>query len=382
LNENQKGAMMAQSITLGTARSQPGTIQYGEWEALSHPTGHKEFFPVLIAQGREEGPCLWLTAGIHGVEHAGLPVIFQLLNQDLMDWLRGTIVAVPALNPAGLRTMNRRPYHVSDDPNRLWPDGKPAKSSHFDQEPPSSLERAYGRLFEEIRSTADLLIDYHNSATGSLSFVIRDRILYREDDGSPEKRSGAEDLAKRLDAMVGAYGHTIVNEFPPEQYIEKKLHRSVAGSALLLAGIPAFTAELSTGHMPDPVVVAAAVAGTRNVMRWAGMLDGDREPIDGIKVVDTGYPIRRLRTPRVDKACVVVHLVKPGDVLAAGEPVAEVRDIWGRRLDQDPLTSEYNGAVIGRSHGIFFYPGDAVLSMGVQDDAPLVAPYPESYFED
>ena len=370
------------TIALGTARAEPGTIQYGEWEALSHPTGHTEFLPVLIAQGREEGPCLWLTAGIHGVEHAGLPVIFQLITQKLVDQLRGTIVAIPALNPAGLRTISREPYHVSDDPNRLWPDGKSEKQLQADREPPSSLEQAYARLLAEISNTADFLIDYHNSSTGSLSFVIRDRILFRADTNADENRARAEDLANRLDEMVCAYGHTIVNEFPPEKYIDSKLHRSAAGSALLLAGIPAFTAELSTGHMPDPIVVAAAVAGTRNVMRWAGMLSGDPEPIKGIKVVDTGYPIRRHRAPRVDRACAVIHLVQPGDVLAVGDPVAEVRDVWGRILDQNPLTSGHDGAVIGRSHGIFYYPGSAVLSMGVRDDAPLVAPYPDDFFQD
>ena len=42
---------MPQTITLGTATAQPGTTQYGRWEALSHPTGHVEFLPVIIAQG-------------------------------------------------------------------------------------------------------------------------------------------------------------------------------------------------------------------------------------------------------------------------------------------------------------------------------------------
>ena len=40
---------MPQNIALGTASAKPGTIQYGRWEALAHPTGHKEFLPVIIA---------------------------------------------------------------------------------------------------------------------------------------------------------------------------------------------------------------------------------------------------------------------------------------------------------------------------------------------
>jgi predicted deacylase len=372
---------MPDSITVGTATAQPGTVQYGRWEALEHPTGHVEFLPVILAQGKDDGPCLWLTAGIHGVEHAGVLVIHSLITQELVNRLKGTIVAIPALNPAGLRTMKREPYHADTDPNRLWPDGKPEKPQDPDKSPPSSLERAYKRLFEEVRGTADFLIDYHNAWTNSISFAIRDRVLYRSD-GEGNDEAEAQALAQRLARMIDAYGHTIVNEFPPEKYIKEELHRSTSGAALLLARIPAFTAELGTGHMPDPHIVAAAAAGTRNVMRWAGMLADRVEPIQGITVVKPGYPVRRRSTPRVEQACVVRHLVQPGDTVTEGDVVAEMRDIWGRPLDQPLLRAEYDGFVIGRSHGIFYYPGGAVLGMGVRDDAPMVAPYPEDYFKE
>jgi hypothetical protein len=373
---------MPATITLGTATSKPGTIQYGRWDALDHPTGHSEFLPVIIAQGERDGPCLWLTAGIHGVEHAGPLVIHQLISQELVDGLKGTLVAIPALNPAGLRTMKREPYHADTDPNRLWPDGKPEKPPDPDKKPPSSLELAYKRLFQEMLATADYLIDYHNAWTGSLSFAFRDRVLYRADQDGEENKAGAEALAAQQDEMIRAYGHTIVNEYPAEKYVDEKLHRSTSAALLLLGRIPAFTVELGTGHLPDPVIVTASAAGTRNVMRWAGMLDGGLEPITGIKLVDPGFPARRRSTPRVEQACVVVHRVAPGDLVQAGDPVAEVRDLWGRPLGDGWLRAEHDGFVIGRSHGIFYYPGDAVLGMAIRDDAPLVAPYPEDFFKD
>jgi predicted deacylase len=373
---------MPPTITLGTATSKPGTIQYGRWDALDHPTGHSEFLPVIIAQGEHDGPCLWLTAGIHGVEHAGPLVIYQLITQELVDGLKGTLVAIPALNPAGLRTMKREPYHAPTDPNRLWPDGKPEKPPDPDKEPPSSLELAYKRLFQEMLATADYLIDYHNAWTGSLSFAFRDRVLYRADQEADANKAAAEALAAQQDEMIRAYGHTIVNEFPPEKYVDEKLHRSTSAAVLLLGGIPAFTVELGTGHMPDPAIVTASAAGTRNVMRWAGMLDGDLEPITGIKIVDPGFPARRRGTPRAEQAGVVVQRVAPGDLIQAGDPVAEVRDLWGRPLGDGWLRAEHDGFVIGRSHGIFYYPGDAVLGMAIRDDAPLVAPYPEDYFKE
>jgi hypothetical protein len=373
---------MPKEIAVGSAVSAPGTILYGRWEALRHPTGHTEFLPVIIAQGREDGPCLWLTAGIHGPEHAGPLVLYRLITQDLVDRMRGTIVAIPGLSPAGLRTSEREPYHALKDPNRLWPDGKPEQPPDPDEEPPSSLERAYARLFEEMKASADYLIDYHNAWIGSISFAFRDRVLYRDDDEGDSHRAEAEALAATLDEMLQAYGHTVINEFPPEKYVEKKLHRSTSGAALLVGRIPAFTVELGSGAMPDPAIVAASAAGTRNVMRWADMLDGATELIEGIQVVEPGFPVRRRGTPRVEEACVVLHLVEPGDLVQEGDGVAEVRDVWGRPIGDGVLRAEYDGFVVGRSHGIYYYPGDPVLGMAVRDDAALIAPYPDDYFED
>jgi predicted deacylase len=380
---------MPKTIAIGTVTSQPGTIQYGRWDALKHPTGHTEFLPIIIAQGNEDGPCLWCTAGIHGPEQAGPLVLYKLITQELVERMKGTLVAIPGLNPAGLRTSRRDPYHAPKDPNRLWPDGKPEKPQDPDKSAPSSLEMAYKRLFEEhLLASADYLIDYHNAWIGSISFAFRDRVLYRADDPSPpngggqrEGKAEAEALSAKLGEMLDAYGHTIINEFPAEKYIDEKLHRSTSGAALLVGKIPAFTVELGSGQMPDPAIVAASAAGTRNVMRWAGMLDGDPEPIEGIKVVDPGFPVRRRGAPRASEACVALHLVESGDLVEVGDPVAEVRDVWGRPLGDGLLRSEYDGFVMGRAHGIYFYPGNRVLSMAIRDDEPLVGPYPENYFK-
>jgi predicted deacylase len=303
--------------------------------------------------------------------------LYKLITPELVDRLKGTIVAIPALNPAGLRTMKREPYHAETDPNRLWPEVKPPKED-LDKQPPSSLEMAFQRLFEAMTASADYMIDYHCAWTDSISFVFRDRVMYLAD----QDRAEAEALAARQDEMIHAYGHTIVTEFPVEKYIDEKLHRSTSGAALLVSHIPSFTVELGTGDMPDPHIIQASVTGTRNVLRWAGMLDGEMEPITGIKVVEPGFRVRRMMTPRVPEACVVLHLVEAGDQVKPGDPVAEIRDIWGRPIGDGLIRSDYEGFVVGRQHGIYYYPGDAVLCLAVRDDAPLIGLYPADYLKD
>jgi hypothetical protein len=370
---------MGTEFKIGDVTAAPGEIRYGRWDALAHPTGHVEFFPLIVAQGHREGPCFWLTAGVHGSEQAGPLVLYELLTPDLVARLRGTIVAIPALNPAGLRTRTRDPYHAKVDPNRLWPEAKADRSDHPDFDPPTSLERAYQRLYKKMTHSADYLIDYHNAWIGSLSFALRDRILYRGDD--PEDRDRAQALSDQLDDMLKAYGHTVVTEYPAETYIKENLHRTTSGAVLQRGRILAFTAELGTGMAPDPKIIKAACAGTRNVLRWTGMLDDQAEAIEDVRVIRTGYPVRRMRTPRVSEACVVRHLVQAGDRVGKGDVVAELRDVWGRATGNGVIRSGHEGIVLGRSHGVFFYPGQPILVMAVRDDDASIAPYPRHYRE-
>ena len=371
-------------ISLGNVKAAAGRVRYGAYHLLEHPVGGADEMPVIIAQGDPTGPVFWITAGIHGPEHAGIQVIHQLITRELVKALHGTVIAIPALNPAGVRTNQRQAYYLDDDPNRQFPDGKPASEPDPEETPPSSLERAYARLFAEIKASAGLMVDLHNYSINSVSFVFRDRVLYRND-GKAEQNKQARAQAVRFDArlseMCAAYGHAVIGEMPVKKYIAARLHRSTTSAVVNLARIPALTMELSTGQTPDPAVVTAAASGLRNIMRWAGMLPGEREPITGIKVVDPGFPCRRHAAPRVTVPCVARHLCEAGTLIRKGQPLAEVRDIWGRPTGEKVLNSEFDGWVIGRHAGVVHYPGAALYSLAIRDDIASVQPYPKDYWK-
>jgi predicted deacylase len=206
------------AISVGTASAKPGEIVYGEYPLVQHPVGGMDFLPVIIAQGQADGPTFWVTAGIHGIEHAGMQVIHRLITPELVHDLRGTIVAIPALNPAGLRTLQREAYYHDGDPNRLFPDGR-VPSTDPDKSPPSALETAYGRLFEEIKKTASYFFDLHCISIGSLSFVFRDRVLYRKADEVGRVRALA--TSAKMEEMARAYGHTTIADYSVSKYIDE-----------------------------------------------------------------------------------------------------------------------------------------------------------------
>jgi predicted deacylase len=128
----------------------------------------------------------------------------------------------------------------------------------------------------------------------------------------------------------------------------------------------------------EPAYVAAAVAGIRNVLRWADMLGDEMEPISGIRLLSPGYTMRRAQHPFSPTSGIVSYLVRAGDSVAKGEPVARLADIYGRPLGENDgrIYSELDGIVLGVSQGAVCYQGDPLLSLAIRDDSDLVVPFP------
>ncbi len=248
-------------------------MTFGRLEVLRHVDGGVEELPVVIACGKRDGPCLWVTANIHGDEYVGLLAVQRAVTRDLagrLNDLRGTVVAIPTLNPAGLRVGRRQAYYDPNiDPNRTFPD---AAADEIDEdEPPSPYAQASAVYFELLRQTATYLIDLHAMDIQATPFTIRDRVLYRDEDGLPD----AERLAERLDGLARSFGIPVVNEYGAKKYLKQRLHRSTAGAALHVAGIPAITPELGMGGDVDPLALRAGIAGIHNALVWAEMLSDD-----------------------------------------------------------------------------------------------------------
>jgi hypothetical protein len=369
-------------LRIGTAVAKPGEIVAGWLDAVDLPTGGADRFPVIVAQGKDTaGPVFWVTATIHGGEHTGLIVAQRLVTEELVDGLRGTLVVVPTLNPAGLRTKERSPYYHTGDPNRLFPDpGNQHAAGEDAQAVPPALEEAYRRVYASIAdSGASYLLDLHTAQIGSLPMVFRDPVFYHRGRGKGLSRAAAQALQKRVGEMLGAIGFTVIHEFAAASYIDRSLHRSVSGSVLNGLGIPAATVELGSWLHIDQGVVEACLAGLRNALRWAGMLGGEMEPITGIPVIRPGYPVRRHVHPHVPAACIVHHLVRPGEPVQKGQPLARLTDIHGRPLNRHGdslLRSGFDGFVLGWQHGAVRFKGEPVMVLAIPDDSEMVVPFP------
>jgi len=358
-------------IAVGSCIGSPGRLTYGAFPGIDLPTGGSDALAVIIAQGLRDGPTLWLTANIHGNEVAGISAIHRLLDQALCARMSGAIVAIPSLNPAGLRTNRRHPYYDDRDPNRTYPG---FKKDDDERRELSVYERLSARLLDMLRASADLYLDLHCASLLSVGFSIRDRILYKKQEDVKQ----LEALSAKLDEMVEAFGFPAVVEFRSKTYLARELHRSTTGAALQELRIPAFTVELGPHTMVDRAIVDACVIGLRNVMRWAGMLHDDIETMPALPSPPDKRRRRREDGPYAPATGLLDFCVKPGDYMKEGGAVARIADLWGRPVGSGAISVSADTWIIGLEDGALAYPGAAIAHIGVLEDGSLVEPWPDS----
>lgn len=361
---------MGMAIEVGTAAAGPGEVSEGWFDATDLPTGGSERLPVTVVNGEEEGPTLWVTATIHGDEVTALAAAHELVRDgraaSLASEIRGALVVMPLLNPAGFRLTQRTSYYGDDDPNRYFPD---PDVEHV--RPPRVQERIDERLFEAFteQAPADCLLDLHCAQIRSIPFVIRDRVLYGEERTEAE----AEALAEALDDLAHSLGIPVINEYVPEEYVDENLQRSTAGAALNNAGIRSLTLELGGHTIVEDENRDRGVMAVCNAMVHLGMLDDVPAWVTGVPYPSpVEYDVRRAVHPHAPEAGIARTLVEAGEVCEEGDVVAEIVDAHGNAKHE--VSVEHDGYVVGRYDGTAVYENDPLLSLAVRDESPLVTP--------
>lgn len=62
---------------------------------------------VLLCRGREAGPLVVATAGIHGDEYEGIQAVWKVYESLVPDEMRGDFLGVPIAHVTAYRTISR-----------------------------------------------------------------------------------------------------------------------------------------------------------------------------------------------------------------------------------------------------------------------------------
>lgn len=296
--------------------------------------------PVHVIHGRHEGPVLFISAAIHGDELNGVEIIRRVLTTRLLNRMKGTVVAVPVVNPYGL-------IHES----RYLPDRRDLNRS-FPGSSSGSLAARLANLFmEEIVSRCTHGIDLHTGA------VHRSNL--------PQVRADLDD--PETGRLAQSFGVPVLIN----SYLRDGSLRAAASDL----GVPVLLYEAGEALRFDEIAIRAGVAGVIGVMRALGMLHTSKSRSPQKSEPFIAHGSRWLRAPESGMLSTRVAL---GASVSKGDVLGYIDDPYSG--SREAIYSSTAGVVIGRLEMPLVHEGDAVYHIArFEDDAEDVAEQVETF---
>lgn len=294
--------------------------------------------PVHVVRGTRPGPCLFVSAALHGDELNGVEIIRRVLRLPGLKNLHGTLIAVPIVNVHGFLRHSR---YLPDrrDLNRSFPG-----SEH------GSVAARLAHLFvSEIVAKADYGIDLHTGA------------IHRPN--LPQIRGGLDhEETRRLAESFGC--PLILDAALREGTLREYCHRQ---------GLPILLYEAGEALRFDEFCIRAGVRGVTRVLRELGMLpkrSRRRSQPAPVVALDSNW----VRAPESGILRAVVDL---GARVAKDQVLAVVADPFGEK--EVAVRAANAGIVIGRSNLPLAHAGDALYHVARVKAARQVADRVEAF---
>lgn len=307
-----------------------GELEFGSLNVGKLRDGSAVSIPLMVMNGKSEGPVLWMDAAIHGNEIPGIEVIRRIMREEVSPKeLKGKIAASPVLNPFAFQAgTNWTPLYEGTgnaDLHAVFPGNETGGLN----------EQVAHRIFAELIMKSDYYISFHSNYYPAIEFipltVCENRKVLAASIGM------AQAFGLPLSEIRGATGWPVYNA---QQ-----------------TGIPAMIVELLAHGYLDERSIRIGVLGTKNVLRHLGMLEGEIEPLPDLKVAPGLYG----RGFIYSKHGGLVHFLKgAGDWIEKGEVITFIRDVYGDKVE------EVRTSVPGYIRTVLFGPhNEAVHSGGI-----------------
>jgi len=311
------------AIQIAGRRIAPGDRQRLEIPIASLPTQTMLSLPVAVLHGLQPGPCLWISAAIHGDELNGVEIVRRVLHQIDPKRLSGTLIAVPIVNVFGFIEQSR---YLPDrrDLNRSFPG-----SAH------GSLAARLAHLFmTEIVSQCTHGIDLHTASDRRTNW--------------PQIRANLDDPETHRCAL--AFGAPVT------------IHATVRDGSLRQAAskqnIPVLLYEAGEALRFDQQAILCGVQGILRLMAALEMYETPELP-------PPRPTIELSQSKWVRAACSgILHLtVRLGDRVERRQVLGYITDAFGEWHAK--VRASTDGLAIGCTRNPLVNQGDAIVHLGV-----------------
>lgn len=283
-------------------------------------TGLNSALALRVLHGRKPGPCVFVSAAIHGDEIVGTAVIQRLLERLTPDDLEGTIIFAPAVNIYGFVAHSR-----------YLPDRRDLNRSFPGYENGSLAAQLAHCFLTHVIDRCTLGIDIHTAAVHRYNL--------------PQIRIAAG--SPYLSELAMSFGAPIIIESPLRPGSMRALAADRETPMLLL--------EAGEALRFDRFSIGVGVAGVLRVLAHIGMIAAD----DGLDEVEVPLRSNRSSWVRAPRGGVSRRIRKSGDVVRKGDLLAQVGGLFGE--DPEALVSPLDGVIIGHATLPIVNQGDALF---------------------
>ena len=280
--------------------------------------------PVHVINGRRQGPCLFVSAAIHGDEINGVEIIRRLHHLRVLRRLRGTLITIPIVNIFGF-------IHHS----RYLPDRRDLNRAFPGKEQGSLASRLANLFTREIVSKCTHGIDLHTGSNHRVNF--------------PHIRACLED--PETHKMASAFGAPVV--------LDSNLRDGSLRQSLVERKVPVLLYEAGEALRFDETSIRVGLRGIVSVMRLLEMLPEQTKRTTS-NVPWFGSGSAWVRAP---SSGILVSHIKLGSRVAKGELLGKIYDPFGEK--EAEVRSNVSGIPVGMLKLPLVYQGDALYHIAV-----------------
>ena len=301
-------------LTVDDVHAAPGTRAHGYLKVAEHLDGSPATLPMLVVNGANAGPTLWITGCEHGDETLAAATIIEFMSGLDPSEISGQVVALPVLNSTAFNMRRRFSLLDSMDLSRAYPGFKNGWLA----------QQITARVSELMVDSADYVINVHGGIPGLLDLTPYCIATY------VDSRQWDEELKDFVESFL----FDKIARYTGRS-TERGQRTATMQNLLLERGIPNFVPEVGPDTRGG---LRTGIRGFANAMRFLKMLPGDSIKLERYHYFADIIHIFPTR------GGVFTSYVALDEVVKEGQRLASIRNFSGEVTEE--LVSPTDGVIL------------------------------------